>query len=109
MTRTEIDALIEKLDHESLYEGIEWQVNGTCYLKAFDLGKLIILARLGASVAAPSEAEIEAMARGICQQHADAMGNTWGVTFADYWTNNKAAFVEDARAALASLKDSANV
>jgi hypothetical protein len=99
VTREEIDALIEAFD-EAIDPSIEFT--------EAQFSQVLALARLGASVVAPSEAEIEAMARGICQQHADAMGNTWGVTFDDYWTNNKAAFVEDARAALAILKDSAN-
>jgi hypothetical protein len=98
-TREEIEALI--MTHATFVP-----YSGYVEIKRETLGQILALARLGAKVAAPSEAEIESIARGICKYHADAMGPEWGVTFADYWANNKANWHEDACAALQALKDS---
>ena len=108
MTREEINALIEKLDHEYLHESAEWQVNGTCYLKAFDLGKLIVLARLGASVMAPTEAEVEAMAWALGQVQFDNPAEVDYVEWSDLFPSFQDRLKAEALAALASLKDSAN-
>ena len=78
-------------------------------IKKTQIAELVSLARLGASVMAPTEAEVERMAKGICKKHADSVGELSGMSAEDYWKHGGTAFAEDAQAALAALKDSTNV